>query len=332
MTDRLLKAESACAGLPATAGTPACPFLPRDIEKPKAPPLKCQGIKTRLTAFIARSIRWDGRGRWVEPFLGSGSVLFNLAPQRALIADSNIHIIQFYRAVQSGVLGEGGVRAGLEAMGASLEREGRLYYDRVRAWFNRGAAEPVPGWAAALRAGIPSEALRSLVFLFLNRCCFNGMMRFNSRGEFNVPFGHKPNRFSRAYVTRVVRQVAWSGRVMERRDWHFLAADWRETFSRVGARDFVYLDPPYIGRHTGYFGAWSAAEAEALAEAARRLPGGFAASMWMENIYRKNPHLESAWAGLSLRTFRHFYHVGATEALRNPMLEALLIKPGYLAG
>ena len=50
--------------------------------RPQAPPLKTQGIKTRLTPFIASYIDWDWRGRWVEPFLGSGAALLNISPPR----------------------------------------------------------------------------------------------------------------------------------------------------------------------------------------------------------------------------------------------------------
>ena len=56
--------------------------------RPQAPPLKTQGIKTKLTPFIASYIDWDWRGRWVEPFLGSGAVLLNIRPSRAVAADS----------------------------------------------------------------------------------------------------------------------------------------------------------------------------------------------------------------------------------------------------
>ncbi len=59
--------------------------LPAKI-KPKAPPIKSQGIKTKLAPFILGSIRWDGKGKWIEPFVGSGAVLFNAAPERALAA------------------------------------------------------------------------------------------------------------------------------------------------------------------------------------------------------------------------------------------------------
>ena len=55
--------------------------------RPKAPPIKTQGIKTRLAPFIARHVAWDWRGVWIEPFLGSGAVLLNLRPPRAVAAD-----------------------------------------------------------------------------------------------------------------------------------------------------------------------------------------------------------------------------------------------------
>ncbi len=300
------RAESMAAG----EQSPGAPFLPRDIDKPKAPPLKCQGIKTRLTRFIASSLRWDGRGRWIEPFLGSGAVLFNLAPRRALVADSNPHVVQFYRDIQEGRIDGAAVRACLVRMGAELARDGEEFYYEVRERFNR-------------RGG------GSLDFLFLNRSCFNGVMRFNARGHYNVPFCRKPHRFSRAYVSRIANQVCWARRVMGGRDWRFEVADWQDTLAAAQEGDFVYLDPPYIGRHTGYYGRWSEQHAQRLAELAPSLSCGFALSMWQENRFRRNDHLYEAWQGLPLRSFEHFYHVGATEALRHRMTEALVIKPGY---
>ena len=93
--------------------------------------------------------------------------------------------------------------------------------------------------------------------------------------------------------------------------------------------DFVYLDPPYIGRHTDYYEQWSETDAIDLSAVAKRLPCGFALSMWKENKYRKNQHIVQYWDFAVERTFTHFYYVGSTEDLRNSMDEALLIKPGY---
>jgi len=305
-------------------------FLPLRIDRVRRPPLKCQGIKTRLVPFIARSVEWRGDGRWIEPFLGSGAVLFNLAPERALAVDTNRHIIGLYRNIQSGALGVDRIRGGLEEMGARLEHGGRRYYEQMRAEFNRTGArgETRGDGTAAVRE--PAES--SLLFLFLNRCCFNGLMRFNGRGEFNVPFGHKPRRFSPAFVTRIVNQVAWVLERMRGRDWRFEAVDWRRALEAAGRGDFVYADPPYVGRHSGYFNRWSETEAELLARRIRALPCGFAVSMWKENAYRRNAHIDHAWGGLPLRTADHFYHVGSREELRHPMTEALVIRSEFLAG
>jgi DNA adenine methylase len=201
------------------------------------------------------------------------------------------------------------VRDFLTQNGAKLARDGAGFYYTVRRQFN--------------------EEGGSLRFLFLNRSCFNGVMRFNSRGGFNVPFGHKPKRFSQAYVTKITNQVARAAEAMAGRDWVFKTQTWNTTLNTCAENDFAYLDPPYIGRHTDYYNRWTDADAEALAHAARVLPCGVALSMWKENKYRENGHLGEHWAGYVLRTFSHFYHVGPTEDLRNQMTEVLAIRPGF---
>lgn len=51
------------------------------------PPIKCQGIKTKLVPFIIENVRRDENGLWIEPFVGTGAVAFNIAPKRALLSD-----------------------------------------------------------------------------------------------------------------------------------------------------------------------------------------------------------------------------------------------------
>jgi DNA adenine methylase len=86
----------------------------------------------------------------------------------------------------------------------------------------------------------------------------------------------------------------------------------------------VYCDPPYIGRHADYYNRWSDEEARALPDAIKALPCGYAVSMWQENKYRKNEHIQNEWSGCTVKSFSHFYHVGSTESLRNEMTEALI--------
>lgn len=66
------------------------------------PPIKSQGIKTKLVPWIASIIPNDFKGRWVEPFVETGVVAFNLAPKNALLCDTNSHLINFYQSVANG--------------------------------------------------------------------------------------------------------------------------------------------------------------------------------------------------------------------------------------
>lgn len=283
--------------------------LPKVVNHVGVPPIKCQGIKTKLVDFICSNISWEGKGRWVEPFLGSGVVLFNVAPKRALVSDSNCHIINLYKDIQSGKLNSYETRQYLACEGDKLLHEGETYYYEVRERFN--------------------ETKSSMDFLFLNRSCFNGVMRFNKKGNFNVPFCRKPDRFRQAYITKIVNQIQWLSDIMRDKEWVFECSNWKDILSKCEKDDFVYLDPPYIGRHTDYFNSWNETDAVDLALITRNLPCGYALSMWRENKYRYNDHLDQCWGGLQMVSFKHFYHVGSTENLRNEMEEVLVIRPGY---
>ena len=150
------------------------------------PPIKCQGIKTKLVEWIASKIP-ESYDIWYEPFMGSGVVGFNLKPKKAIFSDTNPHIIQFYKDIQNGVITGMKIKGYLYEQSKLLSTQGESYYKEMRTKFN----------------AVPS----SFDFLFLNRCCFNGMMRFNRTGDFNVPFCHKPERFSKAYITKISNQV-----------------------------------------------------------------------------------------------------------------------------
>lgn len=269
------------------------------------PPIKCQGIKSKLVEFISLAVSWTPEQRWIEPFMGSGVVAFSLAPKRALLADSNPHLIAFYSAIQQGEISPKVVRDFLESEGAKLlKSEGSYYYD-VRDRFN---AEHRP-----------------LDFLFLNRSCFNGMIRFNRKGVFNVPFNRKPERFARAYITKIVNQVDRVKKIIDSNDWEFRTADWRETLSEVSANDFVYADPPYISRSTDYFNAWGETETEELLTQLQATGAHFGLATWSHNRHRSNDFLDSLPPALVVKTVSHFYHLGALQENRNEIVEALVM-------
>ena len=269
------------------------------------PPIKCQGIKTKLAPWIRSLVPSDFDGVWIEPFLGSGVVAFNVLPKRAILADSNPHLINFYEAISVGTVTPASVRRHLEREGAELLRsDGERYYT-VRERFNR-LQDP-------------------LDFLFLNRACFNGLMRFNRKGEFNVPFCRKPNRFSRAYVTKICNQVRAVSDILTARDFTFATQDLSETIDMAQSDDFIYCDPPYVGRHADYFNDWNEQSEIDLARLLSSAPCRFILSTWHSNKYRKNVFIDELWSKYRILTREHFYHVGAREDNRNSMLEALVM-------
>ena len=267
------------------------------------PPIKSQGIKTKLVPWIS-SIVPNGIGRWIEPFMGTGVVAFNLAPKRALLCDTNPHLIAFYQGVSAGEITPEIVRNYLEIEGARLSEKGESHYYAIRDRFN--------------------EQHRPLDFLFLNRSGFNGMIRFNRKGAFNIPFCRKPQRFARAYITKITNQVSHVVKLIRAKDFVFRRQSFEKTIAQAGAQDLVYCDPPYIDRHTDYYNAWDGEHEESLFKVLSNTPAKFILSTWHHNDFRKNKYIESLWGKFNLLTRAHFYHVGASENNRNPMIEAII--------
>jgi len=269
------------------------------------PPLKCQGIKTKLVEWIKDHTVLENEGTWIEPFMGSGVVGFNVRPDRAIFADISPHIINFYNAIQQGRITAGVAKEFLEKEGSLLQAKGEDHYYEVRERFNKNGD--------------------SLDLLFLNRACFNGVMRFNKKGGFNVPFGHKPERFSKAYITKIANQIKYVTQATSQYDWKFVCADFRKTISTVTQKDFIYCDPPYIGRHVDYFNSWSEQDEQELYDLLAASPAKFILSTWHSNQYRTNSAVEKYANRFTVLTREHFYHVGASEKNRNPMLEAIVL-------
>ncbi len=274
-------------------------------DKIFVPPIKIQGIKTKLVPLIKQNVIMSQGTVWIEPFMGSGVVGFNIEPKRAIFADTNPHIISFYNQIKTGVITPYSVREFLEHEGKLLEQNDDRHYYFVRERFNN---EHNP-----------------LDFLFLNRACFNGMIRFNKNYDFNVPYGHKPQRFSKAYITKIVNQVAHVAQLLDKYSWEFLCQPYEMTIAKASVDDFIYCDPPYIGRHVDYYDSWDEKSEIALHSALVQSKAKFMLSTWDHNDYRVNKYIGTLWNDCKKITQKHFYHVGAKEANRNPVIEALLI-------
>lgn len=274
------------------------------IYRTVVPPIKCQGIKTKLVPWVRAIIPPDFDGTWIEPFMGSGVVAFNMRPKKAILADTNPHLIAFYKAISEKRITSSSVRQFLEKEGAELLRTEGEYYYTVRERFN-DRHDPID-------------------FLFLNRSCFNGMIRFNRKGGFNVPFCRKPNRFAKSLITKIANQVQAVSDAMSVGDYEFRMQPFTETIALAKDCDLLYCDPPYIDRHVDYFNGWDESHELELDAALASAPCPFILSTWHHNDYRHNTYIDSLWSKYNMLTREHFYHVGGSEDNRNPMIEALV--------
>lgn len=269
------------------------------------PPIKSQGIKTKLVPWVESIVPRNFDGVWIEPFMGTGAVAFNIAPMNALLCDTNPHLVNFYSSLACGEITSGIVRDYLAAEGSSLLEKGEDHYYEVRDRFNKHHSP--------------------LDFLFLNRAGFNGMIRFNRKGEFNIPFCRKPQRFAQAYITKIVNQVSCVEKLLRTKTFVFKCQDFSQTIKDAGPRDMIYCDPPYIDRHVDYYSGWDESHETRLHNALAGFEGRFILSTWHHNDFRENEYIKTLWRRFNILTKDHFYHVGGKEENRNPVVEALVV-------
>lgn len=274
------------------------------------PPIKSQGIKTKLVPWIKDlTAIANQKGRWIEPFLGTGVVAFNSGYKKAILNDTNPHIINFYKAVQKNEITPLSMREYLEKEGKLLseaDNDGYEHYLTVRSRFNSGEFSPYD-------------------FIFLSRAGFNGMMRFGSKGNWNIPFCKKPNRFAPAYITKIVNQVSAVSHVIQPEpNWTFHNKSFAEIIPLASENDIIYCDPPYYGRHTDYYNGWTEEDEELLFDLLSKTKAKFILSTWHHNDWRKNEMIDKYWNKFNIVTKDHFYHNGGSIENRRSVVEALV--------
>lgn len=272
------------------------------------PPIKSQGIKTKLVPWIM-DIAPKVTGRWIEPFLGTGVVAFNAAYKKAILNDTNPHIINFYKGIQQKTITASLMKHYLEREGELLSKadnNGYEHYLAVRARFNSGEFSPYD-------------------FIFLSRAGFNGMMRFGSKGNWNIPFCKKPGRFAQAYITKITNQVeAVSHIIRAEPDWILHNSSFADIIPLATEHDIIYCDPPYYGRHVDYYNGWTEKDEETLFALLSETKARFILSTWHHNDWRENTMIEKFWNKFNIVTRDHFYHNGGNLENRRTVVEALV--------
>jgi DNA adenine methylase len=181
------------------------------------PFLKWAGGKRWLANNSAFSVP-TFEGRYIEPFLGSGSIFFSLQPRHSILSDMNDDLISAYQALRDDY------RKVLLHLRTHASKHSKQHYYKVRDEFRPRSAA--------------SKAAR---FLYLNRTCWNGLYRVNLNGRFNVPKGTKSNVILQtddfASVSRMLKSAI------------LICSDFEAVIDRAKEGDFIYADPPYTVRH-----------------------------------------------------------------------------------
>ena len=178
--------------------------------------LKWVGSKNRLLSQLLPHLP-DGK-RFIEPFVGAGNIFINTNYDSYVLCDKNNDLINVYQWLRDDL--------------TSLLNETKSLFDGqpdfydVRARFNNFTP--------------PLSAQRAAEFIYLNRHCFNGVCRYNSKGKFNVPLGkHKSIYFPKNEM------ISFSNKLISV-PVELVRADFYAVIERAGIGDVIYCDPPYI--------------------------------------------------------------------------------------
>lgn len=185
------------------------------------PFVKWAGGKRQLLAQIRERMPRE-YNRYYEPFIGGGAVVFDLLPENALINDINEALINAYVQIRENV---DTFLDNINRIDSAIGDDGKAYYYSMRNLYNMKLEK--------MEYDIELAAL----FVFLNKHCFNGLYRVNSKGLFNVPYNNSKRascdeesiRMTSDYLKRVT----------------ITTGDFEDACRNAGRGDFVFLDSPY---------------------------------------------------------------------------------------
>lgn len=200
------------------------------------PIVKYRGGKSKEIPFFINYIP-NFVGRYIEPFFGGGALFFHLEPNHAVINDINARLMEFYTAVQQN----------FHQLSAELHQIEEIYN------VNRAAFDELKRQHPTERVEDANEALyynlrdmynglieaeysQAALYYFINKTAYSGMIRFNARGEYNVPYGRYKN-----FNTNIITEQ--HSLLLQRAEIH--NEDYHAIFNLTHNDDFVFLDPPY---------------------------------------------------------------------------------------
>lgn len=220
------------------------------------PFVKWVGGKGRLVPELSKHFP-ETYNAYYEPFVGGGAVFFSLAPSVAHVSDLNATLIATYRIIKTDV---GKLIVALKEIQTHYHQlpsldDKRAYFLELREEYNRLKSD---------------DFKKTVLLIFLNKTCFNGMYRENSKGGFNVPFGkhEKPTICDEKNLLAIAEQLS---------ETEISCSSYELITKSAKKGDFVYFDPPYhplstTSSFTSYqAGGFSAKDQELLRDEFKRL-------------------------------------------------------------
>jgi DNA adenine methylase len=208
----------------------------------KAKPfLKWAGGKKQLLsqfeAYYPPEIRSGNIEKYIEPFIGGGAVFFEIMKKYniryAYISDINKDLILTYRVIRQKPLTLSEVLEQYQQQYDNTHEQYRSYlFLSVRKQYNSGRFE------IDYEKFSDKWIQRAAQLIFLNKTCFNGLFRLNSKGEFNVPFG----KYKHPGISDHDNILSVS-EVLQKTD--IRISDYESCFDMADEKTFIYLDPPY---------------------------------------------------------------------------------------
>ena len=188
-----------------------------------SPFVKWVGGKGQLIEPIKQMIPRD-YDTYYEPFVGGGAILFSLKPKKAVINDINKQLINVYEQIRDAPKEVIHTVNQLDSLPCDKD-----YYGECREIYNHK---------------IQSEELSpecAAYMIWINKHCFNGLYRVNSRGSFNVPYNNKEsvNSINEANIMNI-------SKYLNEADIMILCSDFEDVCQRITSKDFVYFDSPYV--------------------------------------------------------------------------------------
>lgn len=200
------------------------------------PMIKYRGGKSKEISHFINNMPLE-YNRYIEPFFGGGALYFYLETQNAIINDVNEKLYSFYKQMKEEyptarrqldelqIIYEQNQKEyeGLKKKHPEerVENKNEALYYKIRDMFNHK---------------IESEYLEAVVYFFINKTAYSGMIRYNAKGEYNVPFGRYKN-----LNTKLITDKHYE--LLKRTE--IYNYDYSEIFNMAGKNDFIFLDPPY---------------------------------------------------------------------------------------